>query len=183
MSRRRILAAIALTTMAFATSSAFATPGDKDANRCDYWWRDGDATDGSAYDDNGDQRTMDNYSEQPNGRIAPAAPTNPYVTQESGHYVAGNSAFYVEIIGGNDYRRPLGDTENGARGGAVQGEVEAPTGHDADFHASTFFGSDGANRGYVEKNLCVNANNARVVDQFQCATVPQEGNTTMCPLV
>lgn len=166
----RLLAGLFLVAMLAGAGAQAGYVDSPDQNRCDTWWRDGNAPDGSKYDDNGNKTTKDDGDAR-----SVNDPTRIEIVDESGHYVVRNDYGYVEVVGGANYARPLGGD---ARGGYVQGEVETPV-DDADFHVSSFAGGSPA---YAEKNACVNYGETRYVNAMQCPNPPQTGNTTRCPL-
>lgn len=184
MSSRRLMAMIAVAAIAFSGGSAFAHRDkntESNAQRCDTWYRDGTAPDDTPYDDNHNGATWDNG---PATSVGDPAQTQ--VVNEGGHYVVRNDHGYVEVVGGQDYRRPLGDP-NGARGGYVQGEIDPvnPTnpnqalvpGGDADFHASTFTGAGntaGPYQTYYEANGCLAVGTMKLVDQWMNRNPPTD---------
>lgn len=174
MIRKRILAAAFLAAIVASGAAQAGYVDTPDSNRCDTWYRSGNAADGTKYDDNNNGTTKDDGP-------ATTISGNNQIVNESGHYVVRGDWGYVEVVGGADYRRPLGDTTNGARGGYVQGEIETGPADDMDFHASTFPGTDGTSVGRVEKNLCVNYGETRYVNAFDCKAPPKQGDTRICP--
>lgn len=184
MVSKRLVALAAAAAIAFSGGSAFAHRDkntETNTQRCDQWYRDGTGPDDTPYDDNGNRQTWDD---------GPATslndPANTQVVNESGHYVVRNDHGYVEVVGGQDYRRPLGDP-NGARGGYVQGEIDPVNpqnpnqalvpGGDVDFHASTFTGlgnTSGSYMTYVEANLCVAQGTMLLIDQWMNRNPPTD---------
>jgi hypothetical protein len=184
MISRRLVALFAVAAIALSGGGAFAHKDknpETNAQRCDRWYRDGTGTDDTPYDDNHNGQTWDD------GPATSANdPANTQIVNEGGHYVVRNDHGYVEVVGGQDYRRPLGNPE-GARGGYVQGEIDPvnPTspntalvpGGDADFHVSTFSGvgnTSGPYMTYAEANACLTVMNTFILDQWMNRNPPTD---------
>lgn len=166
MSKR--LVALTMLVLVFAGGSALADHhdphGDTSANRCDTWWR------ADGYDPDGDHNTHEGPGTSTPTEITIGGPDNTAIISEGGHYVINSNSFYVEVVGGQGYARPING--NGSRGGWVQGEVDiAGTPADVDFLAGTFAGPGGANPTYSEADLCLSVADQRI-DLRQCETPP-----------
>jgi hypothetical protein len=166
MSKR--LLALTVMLLVFSGGSALADhtdPHPDDAQRCDTWWR------ADGYDGDNDHNTHEDPGTPEPTLLGPVGPDNTAVIAEGGHYVVNSNSFYVEVVGGQGYARPINPT--GSRGGWVQGEVDiagAPA--DVDFFSGTFLGPGGADPTYAEKDLCLNVGNMRVVNLMDCAKPP-----------
>lgn len=123
-------------------------PNDSET-RCDTWYR----TDHEAGDP-GEETSHEHEDEFDNGEVVPGV----YVHNHTGHYGVRGDGFYVEVVGGGGYSNGEGN-----QGGYVQGEVDLMEGApDADFHTSTFSGTDGSMH---EENLCLSVADNKIGDE------------------